>query len=472
MARRESREAVDAGPVAELWELPDGWEWRRAREIADVVGGGTPRNASDTANFHANGVPWITPADLSNYDKATIARGARSLSDFGFGNSAARLLPKGTVLISSRAPVGYCAVAANPIATNQGFKSLVLRPGINPHYIRYYVLRSRHYLEANASGTTFKELSGAALSELAFPIPPEEVQDAVVARIDELFSDISDGEDAVASAAAASKTYQQSLLKAAVTGELTADWRRNNASSVSGDTLRESLLESRKKRWLAHRRNRSKNYECPVKPKTEGLPTLPLGWCWVSLDELAWSAQYGTSYKCTASGTGEAVLRIPNLRAGSINLDDLKYANIPLDFPPEDGVLPGDLLIVRTNGSDQLIGRSGMTIDALAAPTFFASYLIRYRLVGDQSLWSWIRLFTESALFRSCVKSSIGSSAGQYNLSMGKLDSFPIAIPPPDERAEVLRAIELGSLPLKLNVNARSLRQSILASAFRGDLVA
>jgi type I restriction enzyme S subunit len=117
------------------WELPELWEWTAVGRIADVVGGGTPK-ASDPANFDDDGFPWLTPADLSDFEEEFIGRGIRSLSREGLASSSARMLPAGTVLFTSRAPIGYCVIAANPISTNQGFKSLILRESIDPRFIR------------------------------------------------------------------------------------------------------------------------------------------------------------------------------------------------------------------------------------------------------------------------------------------------------------------------------------------------
>ena len=123
-------------------------------------------------NFEDEGTPWITPADLTGYEGVYIARGKRSLSKKGLASCGARPLPAGTVLYSSRAPIGYCAIASNPLATNQGFKSLVLAEGLLPEFIRYYLLASKEYAESLASGTTFKELSGSRIAEMLIPVAP------------------------------------------------------------------------------------------------------------------------------------------------------------------------------------------------------------------------------------------------------------------------------------------------------------
>lgn len=172
--------------TAALWGLPNSWEWSTFGTVATITGGGTP-SAKDDSNFSENdGTPWITPADLTGFKSAYIKRGRRNLSEKGYKSSSARLLPKNTVLFTSRAPIGYCAIASNEIATNQGFKSLTLTGGISPEFVREYLIWSKPYLESLASGTTFLELSGSKLSEASLPVPPVAEQERIVTKLDSL----------------------------------------------------------------------------------------------------------------------------------------------------------------------------------------------------------------------------------------------------------------------------------------------
>src|SRR5947207_3226652 len=140
-------------------------------DIADVVGGGTPSTA-DPANFEGGSVPWITPADLSGYRDKFIGQGSRNITAKGLNGSGAKLLPAGTVLFSSRAPIGYVAIAANPLSTNQGFKSCVPYLAEMSGYIYYFLKSARREIEAQASGTTFKEISGSGMRNIDFPLAP------------------------------------------------------------------------------------------------------------------------------------------------------------------------------------------------------------------------------------------------------------------------------------------------------------
>ncbi|MBC7348463.1 MAG: restriction endonuclease subunit S [Candidatus Aminicenantes bacterium] len=153
------------------------WKEYRIGEIAEIVGGSTPPTA-DPSNFDGD-IPWLTPKDLSYLQERYVFRGARNLSRKGIENCSARLLPKGTVLLTSRAPIGYLAIAGNPIATNQGFRNLILKPGFNPEFIYYWLKANIDVLERHASGSTFKELTGSALAEIIICVPPFPEQQAI-----------------------------------------------------------------------------------------------------------------------------------------------------------------------------------------------------------------------------------------------------------------------------------------------------
>jgi len=154
-------------------------EWRTLRvdEFADVIGGGT-LSTKDHDNFNGE-IPWITPKDLSGYPYRYISRGERNISEQGLANSNAKLLPTGSVMLSTRAPVGYVAIASNPVTTNQGFHSLLPREGFDSGFIYYLLEANTEYLKSNASGTTFGELAGKVLKLLTFRLPSLPEQRAI-----------------------------------------------------------------------------------------------------------------------------------------------------------------------------------------------------------------------------------------------------------------------------------------------------
>ena len=153
--------------------------WREVAigEIADIVGGGTP-STKNAKNFGGS-IPWLTPRDLSGTHDRYIENGERNLSRRGLDGSSAKLLPVGAVLLSTRAPIGYVALAKNPIATNQGFRSLVVRDGILPEFLYYWLKVNTEELERYASGSTFRELSGSSLKDIRLDLPPTDEQRSI-----------------------------------------------------------------------------------------------------------------------------------------------------------------------------------------------------------------------------------------------------------------------------------------------------
>ena len=154
-------------------------EWREYRisEIADIVGGSTP-STSDPSNFNGD-IPWMTPKDLSGPHDRYVSRGERNLSRKGLESCSAQLLPRGTVLVTSRAPIGYAAIAKNPITTNQGFRNLVPKPGVDSEFLYYWVKANVEELRRHASGSTFQELTGTALAQIRIRVPPLPEQHAI-----------------------------------------------------------------------------------------------------------------------------------------------------------------------------------------------------------------------------------------------------------------------------------------------------
>ncbi len=157
------------------------WVSRRIGDLGRIVGGGTP-STKEPAYFGGD-VPWLTPRDLSGSHERLIRRGARNLSRKGLANSSAKLLPPRTVLLSTRAPVGYVAIAANPIATNQGFRNVIVKPEHDPGFLYYWLKANTHELERHATGSTFKELSGSALKGISIRLPNRLSEQRAIAHV-------------------------------------------------------------------------------------------------------------------------------------------------------------------------------------------------------------------------------------------------------------------------------------------------
>ena len=134
-------------------------------QIGEVVGGGTP--STDNEEFWDGNIPWITPKDLTGYSSVYISHGENYITGAGVNKSGTKMLPAKTVLFSSRAPIGYVAIAQNPICTNQGFKSIICDEKIiDPLYFYYYIKNNLDYFKQWGSGATFPEISGNAMKRI------------------------------------------------------------------------------------------------------------------------------------------------------------------------------------------------------------------------------------------------------------------------------------------------------------------
>ncbi len=159
---------------SEFGEIPECFQVKKLSDIADVIGGGTP-SKKVKEYFEDGNISWITPKDLSINKNIFIDRGKTSITRLGLNKSSAKLLPKNSILFSSRAPIGYTAISKNELATNQGFKSLIALDGIPYQFIFHFIRNNVSKFESIATGSTFKEVSGTAVKNFKIVLPTEEV---------------------------------------------------------------------------------------------------------------------------------------------------------------------------------------------------------------------------------------------------------------------------------------------------------
>ena len=151
---------------------PD-WTIGTIADLGTIVGGSTPSKAK-LEYYTKKGISWITPKDLSINKDKFINRGEIDISELGLKNSSTRILPPGTVLFSSRAPIGYIAIAKGEVTTNQGFKSIIPNSNVGKAFVYYFLKDNLVNIENMASGSTFKEVSGATMKSVKAFIPKDE----------------------------------------------------------------------------------------------------------------------------------------------------------------------------------------------------------------------------------------------------------------------------------------------------------
>ena len=197
-----------------LGSIPAGWKVGQLNDICEIVGGGTP-SKSHPEYYCKRGIAWITPKDLSASKSKFSSRGSEDITSDGYKNSSAKLMPRGTVLFSSRAPIGYISIATNEICTNQGFKSAV--PGIaGTGYLYYFLQANTDKIESKASGSTFKEASGSLMKSLEVIIPT----DGIFNQFEAELAPILNKQENIASEIQALTRLRDTLLPKLMSGEL------------------------------------------------------------------------------------------------------------------------------------------------------------------------------------------------------------------------------------------------------------
>lgn len=149
-----------------------GSEWKEMTigDVAEIIGGSTP-STKDPENFEGD-IPWITPKDLSATHERYVSSGSRFITQKGLDSCGTKLVPRNSILLTTRAPIGYIAIAANPIATNQGFRSLIVKPEFDHEFVYYWLIANKEELVRHANGSTFMELAGSALKRIKIRVPP------------------------------------------------------------------------------------------------------------------------------------------------------------------------------------------------------------------------------------------------------------------------------------------------------------
>jgi len=186
------------------------WPTKKLGEVCEVVGGGTPSTGIKT--YWDGDIVWVTPKDMGQLLSGEIGDTTKKITQQGVDNSSAKLLPAGSVILSSRAPIGYLAINTVPMATNQGCRSFVCGDQIFNKYLYYFLIKSRDYLQTLGSGSTFLEVPGSRLKEIEIPLPPIEEQRRIVKKLEKKFAKI----DEAARLRAQSETATAALLPAAL----------------------------------------------------------------------------------------------------------------------------------------------------------------------------------------------------------------------------------------------------------------
>ena len=397
-------------------------------------------------------------------------------------------MPAGAVVFSSRAPIGYVAIASNPLCTNQGFKSFVPEKRVSPDFLYYYLHRAKPLAVKLASGTTFLEISGKRVATLPVPIPPLAEQQRIAERLDELLSDLDAGIATLERVRKKLKYYRTAVLKAAVEGALTAEWRCQHRATEPAAALLTSILAQRRRRWEAAQlakfqaagksppKDWRAKYSEPASNDTSHLRVLPEGWCWASLDQLSIFTTSGSrGWAEYYSQEGPLFVRSQDIRTDRLVLADVAHVMPPVSSEgARTRLRRGDLLVTITGAN---VAKAAV-VDCELDEAYVSQHVGMTRLAfSDMGAFVHIYVTAPSGGRKMLLQAAYG--AGKPGLNLDNLRELPIPVPPLHEQAAIVDAVEEqlsvidhieAGLEARLN-SAQALRQSILRHAFTGQLV-
>lgn len=450
-------------------EVPENWVWTRLGSVTTVVGGGTP--SSSVSAFYENGeIPWISPVDLSGYRDMYISNGRRNITQEGLANSSAKLMPKGTVILSSRAPIGYVAIAGNELSTNQGFKSFLPSPAFKSEYLYWYLIYSKDRLESYASGTTFLELSGSKAAQVEFALPPLPEQQRIVERIESLFVKLDQAKELAQNALDSFETRKAAILHKAFTGELTAKWRDDNGDFKydilkSIEIQRLSFCKSQKDRTNILNEFKSST------PKSE----LPNGWVCLKALLICDFITKGETPTKFVSNKGEVpFLKVYNIRGNK------------LDFTYEPSFIPKDvherMKRSKVYPNDVIMNIVGPPLQKVAiVSNEYSEWNINQAIAIFRPVKDVIPKFLYYCLLcEDTLKTVLADTkgvVGQSNISLEQCRDLLIPVPPLIEQKEIVRILdnlfeneEKAKELCDVIDNIEIMKKAILARGFRGEL--
>ena len=364
--------------------------------------------------------------------------------------------------------------------------------GVVPKYLAYQMIAPtfrKNMEKVKRATTNIAAVYAKDLLPLPVYLAPPEQQKRIVAKIEELFSHIDAGIEALKKAKQLLKQYRQSVLKAAVTGELTKEWREANKDKLEPATqLLERILKERRQKWEEQQLEKFKvkgkmpkddkwkeKYKAPEAIESHKVE-LPNGWSICAFEQLITELKNGISKKPTEEA-GLAIFRISAVRPMRVNKDDVRYLQKDFNssgFEIEDG----DLLFTRYNGNPELVGVCGK-VKGLQRKTVYPDKLMRARLVNNSTLSSdYFELSLNCGISKEFIRSSTKTTAGQSGVAGGDVKKCPVILPCYVEQQKIAEIVDekftiIEHLSVELEaqlVKAEKNKQSILASAFNGNL--
>lgn len=468
------------------------WQIKKLGEVCKTTSGGTPSRRN--SDFYNGSIPWVKSGEL---DKGIILDTEEKITEEAIKNSSAKIFPKGTLLIALYgATIGKLAFLGVDAATNQAVCGIYENQNIISKYLYYFLLFNKPKLVQQGVGGAQPNISQTILKDLDLPLPPLETQQALVSKIEELFSELDKGIAELKTAQQQLKTYRQSVLKSAFEGKLTETWRLEKKDLPSSNDINNKVLSEKEtfylnllNEWEDELINfNQNNIKKPSKPKSLTIPDkpsdlhnekkwkIPNNWIWTQLGTICFVTklagfEYTEYVKYDDNGD------LPVLKAENVGTNGFKYT----DFSKVKSESVEKLKRSKLNGGELLIvfvGAGTGNIGAVPTGKYFLGPNIGMARPYIDVNSKYIEYFYQSSNGKSLLMTAVKAVA-QPSLSMATIRQAPIPIPSVEEQHRIVQEIESRlSVADKMEQSiqeslqkAEALRQSILKKAFCGELV-
>lgn len=438
-------------------EIPSNWSKVSLADVASWGSGGTPSRKNP--EYFVGTIPWLKTGELGEkYVRST----EEHISEAAVQNSAAKLFPKGAVCVAMYgATIGKASILGIEATTNQACAVGVPHSGVLDSEFLYYFLTSekRGFINAGIGGAQ-PNISQGLIKSWPIPLPPLAEQKRIVAKIEELFSELEAGEESLRVARRQLGVYRQSLLKQAFEGHLTAQWRAQNPAKLESPAELTDAIQARSRsaKFRAHER-----HEIP-------------SWAYRTLDELTESVTSGSrGWADYYADSGSIFIRAQNLNQDFLNLADIAYVRLPESAEGKrTRVKFGDLLITITGANTTKAGWVSKELDE----AYVSQHVALCRPVSDAlSPFLYRYVIAEAGGRKKLTADAYG--AGKPGLNLDNVRSLTIPLPSLPEQQEIVRLLDEQFEVIERNEReidgalrqSEALRQAILQKAFTGRLV-
>lgn len=462
--------------------LPPNWTVTMLSEVADWSSGGTPK--ATEAKYYNGDIPWLVIMDLNN---EIVTKSAKKITQLGLENSSAKWVDIGSVMVAMYGSIGKLGIAGIKCTTNQAIAFTTRIWGAIPNkYIFYYLQYNAPELLKIGQGGAQKNISQSILKMFPFLLPPLNEQKRIVAKLDAIMPRIDSAKKRLEKIPAILKRFRQSVLTAAVTGKLTEKWREEHPDVESVEALLEKARGFKKAlhqntciaEKIAVTQKKKTCFFREEEAEIEGIE-LPRSWNTTYLGNISW-VQGGVQKtpKRKPVNNFYRYLSVANVYRGFLKLDNVSSFEATESEFDQYKLIKGDLLIVEGNGSAGEIGRCAIWSGEIEK-CIHQNHIIRARPVSSLLDSSYSMLFFNSNFGIKIMMGIASTTSGLYTLSVSKVNNLPIPLPPLDEQKEIVRQVDkLFALADKVEEHYQKARarvdalaQSVLAKAFRGELV-